>query len=329
MQKEYNENNMYGYILSEIHGRQSRMFKHSQYKTLLQSDNMDDIIVKLQSTPYGKYLCNSMEKSQKNLVTVLGRAFKDEFREIYARSEGDLRMLLDFFLEGYRIESFIYRISNPEETEEELGFFVELNALKFASDMREIRKFVIDGTFLSRYFKGIAVEDNIRKNNFQIIKRMLMKRHIEEFYANVTESMPYMRCVLRMLGSMQIIEEVLNTMHTTITAENRRRLFPEVNDIDAGTVHSLAECTTIDDLRSILGRTAYREALHAADLLNGLQMCTLMVYYRSFSVFNDLSFVYGYLRLKEQEIKNICWIIELLGEEEKNVMENIYCLDQD
>ncbi|ELQ75695.1 Vacuolar H+-ATPase V0 sector, subunit d [Trachipleistophora hominis] len=327
MQNEYKENDDYGYILAEIHGRQSRILTSSEYKALLQSDNIDDVIVKLQGTTYSKYLSDSMEKSKVNLILSLERAFKHEFNEIYERSTGCLRVLLTFFLESYKIESFIYRVSNPEEPEEELGFFVELNTLKFSNDMREVKKFVIDETFLSRYFDRINVENSIEKNNFQIIKRMLMKYHIEDFYGRINGDMGFMRTVLEVMGSIQIIEIVLNTMHTNITADNRKKLFPDVNDLDARTIHSLAECNTIDDLKAILGKTSYKETILSKDLLNGLQFHVLMVYYRSFSVFNDLSCVFCYLKLKEQEIKNICWIVEFLGEDEKDVMENIYCVN--
>lgn len=326
MQNEYKENDDHGYILSEIHGRVSRILKSSEYKALLQSDNIDDVIVKLQGTTYSKYLSDSMEKSKMNLILSLDRAFKHEFNEIYRRSDGCLKVLLTFFLESYKIESFIYRMSNPEEPEEELGFFVELNALKFSNDMREVKKFVIDETFLSRYFDKINVENNIEKNNFQIIKRMLMKYHIEDFYSRVNGDMGFMKSVLEVMGSIQIIEIVLNTMHTNITADNRKKLFPDVNDLDTRSIHSLAECNTIDDLKAIISKTAYRETLVAKDLLNGLQFYVLKVYYRSFSVFNDLSCVYCYLKLKEQEIRNICWVVEFLGGDERDVMENIYCV---
>lgn len=347
MQSEYKENDNYGYILSQIHGRQKNLLSHSAYKALLQSYSLDDILIKLQNLGYA---LPDTTTTKADLKRLLDSALKAEFHALHARAHRQLRTLLTFFLETYQIESFIYRLSSPEERVEELGFFTELNALKFSKDMDEVKRFVVDNCFLKRYFKRINTEKVMAKNNFQIVKKMLMKYHIEDFYGRITggggtgggdghddnsdsndndglECMAFMKRVLEVMGAVQIIEIVLNTLHTTITPANRAKLFPAVNDLSTRTLAQLADCDSVDDLRNILLASKYAAVVRTDDVLHGLQVVMLETYYLSFGVFNDLSCVYCYLKLKEQEIQNIGWIVEFMGESEKNVLENIYCLE--
>lgn len=341
MQLEYNENNHYGFMLSQVHASFKYLLTRNTYKSLLQSESIDDIVVKLQNTGYGPYLKEFKISEKKDLIRALEKGLKKEFERFYQKSDRGLRALLTFFLRTHQIESFIYRISNPEDSEEEIGFFIELNSLKFAKSFREINNFIIKGSFMEKYFQHIEVDDDIDKNNMQIIKRKLLKYHIEEFYSILqnndqsnsdyygiqSESLLYMDTLLRTMGSLQIIEIVLNTIHTKITPQKRMEIFPTVNDLNPSTRLSLSDCNSIDDLRNILVRTDYSSVLNHNDLLTGLHIYLLNVLYDSFSTFNDLTCVFCYFKLKEQEIRNLGWIVEFLGEDDKNVMENIYTPD--
>lgn len=338
MQVEYNGNDHYGFMLSQVHASFKYLLSRNTYKSLLQSESIDDIVVKLQNTGYGPYLKEFKILEKKDLIRALEKGLKKEFEQFYQRSDRGLRALLNFFLRTHQIESFIYRISNPEDSDEEIGFFVELNSLKFAKSFNEIYNFIIKGSFMEKYFKHIEVNDDIDKNNMQIIKRKLLKYHIEDFFsvlqdndqANLdyegiqTESLQYMDTLLKTMGSLQIIEIVLNTIHTKITPQKRLELFPTVNDISPSICVSLSDCNSIDDLRNILVKTDYSSVFNHKDLLTGLHIYFLNVLYDSFSTFNDLTCVFCYFKLKEQEIRNLGWIVEFLGEDEKNVMENIY-----
>lgn len=344
MQSEYIENALHGYTLSRIHASFQHLLSKSAYKSLLQSDTIDDIVVKLQSTGYSSCLRNQKIRNKKELIQLLEKGLKKEFYKFYNNSDSSLRALLTFFLHSYMIESFIYRISNPEDTDEELGFFLELNTLKFVKNFREIKTLIIRGSFMEKYFEKIKVEDDIDSNNMQIIKRKLLKYHIEEFYdvlnnntaaknldqtyENINvESLEYMINVLKTMGSIQIIEIVLNTIHTRISPSNRLSLFPSVNDLNPSIRNSLSHCHSIDDLRSILIKTNYASIFEHNDLLTGLHVYMLDIFYQSFKTFNDLSCVFCYFKLKEQEIKNLEWIVEFLGADEKEVMSNIYTVD--
>ncbi|KRH93632.1 Vacuolar H+-ATPase V0 sector, subunit d [Pseudoloma neurophilia] len=344
MQLEYLDNDKYGFMLSQIHTSSKLLLTKSMYKSLLQSDSIEDIVIKLQSTGYSSYLKDTKITDKKDLIKALDQGLKKEFMIFYEKSDCCLKALLTFFLRTHQIESFIYRISNPEEVDEELGFFVELLSLKFAKSFKEIYSFIIKDTFLKKYFKNIIVEDEIEQNNMQIIKRKLLKYHLEDFYNSFqndglflqkeseyndikSESLQYMDTVLKTIGSLSIIEIVLNTIHTKITPFKRMELFPTVNDLKPSIRQLLSNCTSIDDLRNIIQKTSYSSVLKHKDLLTGLHIYFLEVLYRSFTTFNDLTCVFCYFQLKEQEIKNISWVIEFMGNEEHNAMENIHTVD--
>lgn len=331
MNIDFIENKRNGFILSQIHASFQHLLNKQSYKNLLQSDSIDDILIKLSATGYKEYLKEEKIVEKKELKKSLEKGLKKEFQKIYEKSNGELKILMKYFLESYMIDSFIYRISNPKNCdEEELGFFLELNALNFAKSFKEIKLLIIKDSFLEKYFKNIEVNDDISKNNLQIIKRKLLKYHMEEFYEmlNKMESLDYMKNILKIMGSLQIIEIVLNSIHTSISSENKKELFPIVNNLSPSIINSLSNCQSIDDLKSIISKTGYSNLLNYSDILNGMHFYLLNVFYNSFKTFNDLSCVFCYFKLKEQEIRNLGWLVDFLGEDENEVMENIYTLDK-
>lgn len=341
MQSDLADNNAYGYLLSFVHASSKLFLSRSAYKSILQADTIDDIVVKLGATVYSTYLREKRVKDKKGLIRALESGLKEEFNRVYEKSDSGLKLLLEFFLHSHMIESFIYRISNPEDTDEEIGFFLELNTLKFAKSFKEIHNFIIKGSFMEKYFTKIPVEDEIEKNNMQMIKSKLNKHHIEDFYMTLTtgnflnnesgeirsESLNYMVTVLKTMGSLQIIEIVLNTIHTDLSPAVRIQLFPNVNDLKPSVRQALADCHSIDDLRAILLKTNHSTVVKHTDILTGIHQQFLNVLYDSFKTFNDLSCVYCYFKLKEQEIRNLGWIVEFLDGDEKDVIENIYTVD--
>lgn len=93
-----------------------------------------------------------------------------------------------------------------------------------------------------------------------------------------------------------------------------------------GTCTKLSECMSIDELRSILnGHHRLRTIVGSDDdkIVSMLISLEVDSYYSSFNIYNDISCVYAYFKLKEQEIKNIVWIVECISMNKKNFVKDM------
>ncbi|KAM0677957.1 H(+)-transporting V0 sector ATPase subunit d [Binucleata daphniae] len=195
---------------------------------------------------------------------------------------------------------------------------------KFANDMNEVHKFCVEQTFLNKYYKKLNIKKEIKDNDFQMMNAKLQKMLIEDFYSQIDEG--YMREILKCEGDRKIIEIVLNTMESEIKGNVRKQLFPKVTSIDMGMCTKLSECMSIDELRSIINSHHRLRKIVGFDddkIIGMLINLEVDCYYSSFSVYNDISCVYAYFKLKEQEIKNIIWIVECISMNKKNFVKDM------
>ncbi|XP_029166594.1 V-type proton ATPase subunit d1-like [Nylanderia fulva] len=341
MNNDYLTTLKYGHIIAKIHGKSQVLLKESDYLALQQCDALDEVILKLQSFPYSKYLSEDMKFTKKEFTKRLTKSMIDEFTQLYlqnSKEDEELCDLLGYFINHYKIQNFIYLLASKQEDPdlgrsfeniEEIGRFNELNTLKFANDMVDVYKFCVESTFLKDYYHKIHIERDIHKNDFQILHSYLLKHHIDTFYEKCKRSstLGYMKTILEFEGDRRIIEIVLNTLNNSeIVNKKRAEMFPNTSSMDLGIRKKLSSCTSVDELRGVLStHPFYRKMVTVEDeeILNALVELEMRIYVTSFTVYNDLSCIYSYFKMKEQEVKNILWIIECILQERKEAMRSI------
>lgn len=338
MNEDYEHSMKYSYITSKIHGQILKILKDPDYNALQQCDTLEDVLVKLSSTPYNKYLNERAFLSNKEFKLQLNKSIVKEIDQIYKTADKHLRHILDYFINSYKVQNFIFLLSSKESDPcleksfhkiEEIGNFNELATLKFASDMNEVYKFCVETTFLKKYYLKVKIEPEIRDNDFQRIQSLFYKFLLEEYYEDCSE---YMKEILKCEGDRKIIEIVLNSLESVdLVGKKRERLFPNVCTFDLGMKNKLGACSSLDDLRGILaGHSRLRKIVGIEDdeIINALQNIEMDVYWHAFKIYNDISCVYAYFRIKEQEIKNILWTVECISLKKKDFIKNIIVQNQ-
>ena len=106
--------------------------------------------------------------------------------------------------------------------------------------------------------------------------------------------------------------------------KDRLDLYPRIHSMDAKMVSSLSMVESIDDMKNILSsRYNINKDLYS-ELVNK-EVCK---YCESFRIFNDVSCVYSYFKLKEQEIKNVLWIVDCVLQGRKNEIGSLLNLNK-
>lgn len=319
----------HGFTINVIHGKQLTLLKDSNYNSLQQCDTLEDIISKL--NPFFKL--SQTINSKKEFKDALYSNLKNEYNKLYKGATDELKLLLDYYINRYKILNFIYLLACKENDPEltmaftkidEIGLFNELYTLKFSNDMSDVYKFCVESTFLKNYYVNVKFNREIKDNDFQLIQLQFLKQHLEDFYGQLedTKSMDFMKNVLKREGDRIIIEIVLNTLDSSI--KDREKLFPRVNSLDLGMKKRLGKCTAIDELRGILGtHNALRKVIMEDDIIKAISKIENEKYWETFKIYNDISCVYGYLKLREQEIKNVLWVVECVSLKKRDFIKNV------
>ncbi|KAF7684564.1 V-type proton ATPase subunit d [Astathelohania contejeani] len=328
----------YGFVIAEVHGKSESLLKESDYNGLQQASGLDEILVKLSNSPYSKFVNEGMELSKKEFNTRLNQALVADYRQMRRNSDGDMKILMDYFVQFYQLQNFIYlldcKVEDPSLSHaitrvEMLGWFQELDTLKFVTDMQDVYRFCVEGTFLKPYYDKLTFDNEISKNNWSLLQSQFTKLLMEDFAEKLKDckGMSFMNDILRREGDRRILEIVINSINSNdITGKARRSLFPRINSFGLSVLDRLAECTSMDEMRAAIStHNLYRKLIVADDseMLNVLFEMEMANYMYSFIFHNDISCVYSYLKVKEQEVKNILWIIECISQDRRDLSKNI------
>lgn len=321
----------YSFIIAIINTKIRSILTKTDYTTLMQSDTLEDVIIKLLSTPYQKYLNEEAIFSKKVFKTQLSKSLVFEIKEIKKQVSPKINILLDFYVNFYKIQNFIFLLSAKEHDPnlaqafskiEEVGKFNELETLKFANDMLEVYKFCVEHTFLKKYYRKVHIDNDINKNNFQVIQSQFMKFLIEDFYAQSKDFSEFITHILQCQGDRWIIEVVLNTLEDAeYVGRKRRDLFPNIFSFGRGLIFKLSICTDIDDLKGLLVKHhIFKDLVNVdkEDMETALLKIEMETYWESLYRANDVACVYAYLKIKEHEIKSILMAVECISMKKKD-----------
>ncbi|EPR79632.1 V-type ATPase subunit D [Spraguea lophii 42_110] len=200
---------------------------------------------------------------------------------------------------------------------DEIGYFQELETLKFSNNMEDVYKFCIEPTFLKNLFDKIQYVNDIKQNNLQIMEAEIRKIHTNNFYMKITHNMDHMKNILKAEGTRYLVELVINSL-SSIKGEDRKKFLPQITKFTTGDINALSLASSLDDIKNIIRIDGNED-----QILNKLLSKEIDEYLFSFNKFNDISTVYAYFKLKEREIQNILWILECIRHEKKEYAGNI------
>ncbi|KAJ5103565.1 ATPase V0/A0 complex subunit C/D [Penicillium argentinense] len=349
-----------GYVEGIVRGYRNSLLSGQNYSNLTQCESIDD--VKLQLGPsYGDFLASlPPNPSTSALAGKMTDKLVSEFRYLIAQSTGSTAKFLEYLTYGYMIDNIALLITgtlHERDTREllerchPLGWFETLPVLCVATNIEELYNSVLIETPLAPYFKGSLSHHDLDELNIEIVRNTLYKNYLEDFFNFVnthpdfagSPTQDVMSEILQFEADRRSINITLNSFGTELSKQERRKLYPEFGKLYPEGSLMLSRAEDVEGVALAVSAVAdYKLFFDAVGLSQGGSGLGGMgggpadgksledLFYQKEMEMSKLVFtrqftpavVYGWMKLKEQEIRNVTWISECIAQNQKERIGN-------
>jgi len=325
-----------GYAEAIVRGFRKGILAKADYNNLEQCEVLDDMKMHLAGTDYGDFLQN--EPSPLHTVTIADKCTEKlvaEFEYIRAQAVEPLTTFLNYITYGYMIDNIVLLITGTlherdmNELREKchpLGVFESMTTLCACKNVREIYDFVLVFTPLASYFRSAGMsEEDLDEMNIEIIRNTLYKAYLEDFHAYCQKlggvTAEVMGKILEFEADKRAINITINSFGTELSKEDRDPMYPSFGLLHPEGTFKLSKADDTDQVRVIVESYSpyaglFSESSRDGDksLVDAFFEYEVKLHQLSFDQQMHYGVFYSYVKLREQEIRNIVWIAECISQ---------------
>ncbi|PON93775.1 ATPase, V0 complex, subunit d [Trema orientale] len=206
---------------------------------------------------------------------------------------------------------------------------LSIATLAVAQNMRELYRLVLVDTPLAPYFSECITSEDLDDMNIEIMRNTLYKAYLEDFYRFCQKlggaTAEIMSDLLAFEADRRAVNITINSIGTELTRDDRRKLYSSFGLLYPYGHEELAVCEDIDQVRGALEKYPPYQSIFSKLSYGESQMLDKTFYeeeVKRLCLAFEQQFHYGvffaYMRLREQEIRNLMWISECVAQNQKS-----------